>query len=173
METKKGKNVSVIEEKIINASIESLRKEGLKFSVDTLADKLKISKKTVYKHFPDKAALALALYQKYYEDAMMQAERLADNSKSPVYSKLLHLYFDSKMMIRSEVFNKYKLNASVYAYATNQNDLLWEAIFASFATVESEKDGEVLRFIIDGSFEKLCDDRMAPNIVIERLVKLL
>lgn len=38
---------------IIRASIESLRQEGLKFSVDTLSDKMKISKKTVYKYLPD------------------------------------------------------------------------------------------------------------------------
>ena len=41
-------------DKIIQASIEGIRKEGLKFSVDLLAGKLKISKKTVYKYFPDK-----------------------------------------------------------------------------------------------------------------------
>ena len=40
-------------DKIVEASIEALRNEGLKFSVDTLADSLRISKKTVYKFFPD------------------------------------------------------------------------------------------------------------------------
>ncbi len=30
--------------------------------------KLKISKKTVYKHFPDKQTLAVALYEKYFSD---------------------------------------------------------------------------------------------------------
>ena len=62
METKKKGNVSVLREAIIQTSIESLRQEGLKFSVDTLCDKMKISKKTVYKYFPDKQALAVALY---------------------------------------------------------------------------------------------------------------
>ena len=46
--------------------------------------KLKISKKTVYKHFPDKQTLAVALYEKYFSDrrakrfayvASMQTER--------------------------------------------------------------------------------------------------
>ena len=41
-----------MKEKIIKESIVSLRTEGLKFSVDTLAERLKISKKTVYKYFP-------------------------------------------------------------------------------------------------------------------------
>ena len=47
METKKGDFVSNMKDRIIRESIESLRQEGLKFSVDTLADKLRISKKTV------------------------------------------------------------------------------------------------------------------------------
>ncbi len=34
-----------MKDKIIHESINSLRQDGLKFSIDTLADKLKISKK--------------------------------------------------------------------------------------------------------------------------------
>lgn len=52
-----------MKDKIIKASIESLRQEGLRFSVDTLAEKLKISKKTIYKFLPDKESLAVALYE--------------------------------------------------------------------------------------------------------------
>jgi AcrR family transcriptional regulator len=78
METKKGEIVSTVRDRILRESIESLRREGLKFSVDTLADRLKISKKTVYKFFPDKEALALALYETYYADAKAQATALLD-----------------------------------------------------------------------------------------------
>lgn len=46
-ETKKKDFVSVMRDAIIAAAIESLRQEGLKFSVDTLSDKMKISKKAV------------------------------------------------------------------------------------------------------------------------------
>ncbi|MGN0299676.1 MAG: TetR/AcrR family transcriptional regulator [Lachnospiraceae bacterium] len=176
METKKEDFVSIMKEKIIRESIKSLQQEGLKFSVDTLANKLKISKKTIYKYFPDKEALALALYQKYYTDAMNQAEKLIVNSEaSSIYSNLLHLYFDSKMMIRSEIFNKYKLNNTIYSYTAKQNDLLWMTISSSFTLngTISEKDKEVIRLIIDSSFEQLCNARMNPDDVIERLVKLL
>lgn len=80
METKKGENVSVMRDKIIKESINSLRNEGLKFSVDSLADKLKISKKTIYKFFPDKQSLALALYEKYYNDANEKAQKFVNSS---------------------------------------------------------------------------------------------
>lgn len=160
-------------EKIINISIESLRQEGLKFSVDTLAGKLGVSKKTIYKYFPDKEMLALAIYEKYYNEAKKKAEMLISDHKPDVYSELLYLYFDSKTMIRKAIFNKYKLNESIYAYTTKQNDALWDMISASFENGNSEQNNETLRIIIDGSFEKICDDRLDPDAVIERLVQLL
>ena len=57
-------------EKIIRESLESIRREGLRFSVDTLAEKLRVSKKTIYRYFPDKEALATAWYEiliKFFE----------------------------------------------------------------------------------------------------------
>lgn len=74
-----------MKDKIIHESINSLRQDGLKFSIDTLADKLKISKKTIYKFFPDKESLALALYENYYADAAAQAHRLISGRERPVH----------------------------------------------------------------------------------------
>lgn len=173
METKKGVFVSAMKDEIILASIESLRQEGLKFSIDTLANKLKISKKTVYKFFPDKEALALALYEKYYTEAKMKAEMLINSNVPSVYLDLLYLYFDSKTMIRRDIFNKYKLNEAIYSYTTEQNDILWEIISTSFGDGTSEQKMETLRIIVDGSFEKLCNERFNPDAVIERLVQLI
>lgn len=158
---------------IIYASIESLRQEGLKFSVDTLASKLKISKKTIYKFFPDKETLALSLYEKYYDDAKVKAELLT-KIKTPFSNlDLLRLYFDSKVMTRKEIFNKYKLNASINSYAAEQNDCLWKIISESFKDGMPGQDTETIRIVVDGSFEKLCENRMSPDAVIERLAKLL
>lgn len=162
-----------MKDKIICASIESLRQEGLKFSVDTLANKLKISKKTIYKFFPDKEALALALYEKYYADAKVKAEMLINSNGSSVHLDLLHLYFDSKTMMRRDIFNKYKLNESIYSYTTEQNDALWKIISTSFDDGTSEENIKTIRIIVDGSFEKLCNARLEPDAVIERLVQLL
>ncbi|MGN0460910.1 MAG: TetR/AcrR family transcriptional regulator, partial [Ruminococcus sp.] len=59
-----------MKERIIDAAIESLRTEGLKFSVDTIASKLKISKKTVYKFFSGKEEMAYEIYKEYYRRAL-------------------------------------------------------------------------------------------------------
>ncbi|MGN1419226.1 MAG: TetR/AcrR family transcriptional regulator [Acutalibacteraceae bacterium] len=160
-----------MKEQIISAAIESLRQEGLKFSVDTLANKLKISKKTIYKFFPDKEALTVALYEKYYADIKNQAKALIAENALSLHTDLLSLYFDSKIMTRKDIFNKYKLNDAMYSFAEKQNDALWEIIRSSFG--EASCDSEAIRIIIDGSFEKLCHSQLCPDAVIERLVNLL
>ena len=162
-----------VKDKIICASIESIRQEGLKFSVDTLADKLKISKKTIYKFFPDKEALALALYEKYFTDAKEKSQMLINSNAPSVRFDLLYLYFDSKIMIRRDIFNKYKLNESIYCYTAEQNYALWKIISEYFGEKTSQRDMETVRIIVDGSFEKLCNAHCNPDAVIERLVQLL
>ncbi|MGN0152307.1 MAG: TetR/AcrR family transcriptional regulator [Wujia sp.] len=178
METKKGVFVSIMRDKIIKESIESLQQEGLKFSVDTLAEKLKVSKKTIYKYFPNKEALALAMYEQYYLEAARQADLIIHEGKDTLYRELLHLYYDSKKMIRGEIFNKYKLNEVIHSYTTKQNDSLWMMISSSFRDTLTDKDKNALRIIIDGTFEKLCNTEMDSELpdsdfIIERLVKLL
>lgn len=89
-----------------------------------------------------------------------------------IRADLLRLYFDSKTMIRSEVFNKYKLNSVIRAYADEQNDALWATISAAFG-IQTENEGCALRVIVDGTLEKLCDTHTNPDNVLERLVKFL
>jgi len=173
METKRGDFVSIMKNKIISASIDIIRSEGLKFSVDTLASNLKVSKKTIYKYFPNKEALALSLYEKYYSDAIKEVDRIIKSMDFSCYRDLLFLYFDSKVMTRDDIFNKYKLNETIYSYVEKKNDLLWIAICKAFSCVKTKEDREALKVIIDGSFEKLCSKMINPNAVIERLIKLL
>lgn len=160
-------------EKIIRESIESLRREGLKFSVDLLANRLKISKKTVYKYFPTKEVLALAMYGFYYREATEAARKLAADHAPSVRRDLLFLYFDAKMMTCGEIFNKYRLNETVFSYVSGQNHLLWQTISDLLKFRGSERDAEAVRTIVDGSFEKLCHERRKPDAVIERLEELL
>lgn len=162
-----------MKDRIIYESIESLRKEGLRFSIDTLAKKLNISKKTIYKYFPNKEALAFALYQKYYADIKKQAEQLKKEGADSARFTLLSLYFDAKSMTGCDIFNKYKLNEAVYKYTSEQNDSLLEIIFSSLDDGISEQDKASLRIIIDGSFEKLCHEKIAPDGVMKWLVNLL
>ncbi len=165
--------VSIMRDQIIYASILSLQCEGLKFSVDSLAKKLKISKKTIYKYFPNKEQLALAIYERYYLDAGKQVQAILNAHEKDRNSKLLHLYYESMKMIRSEIFNKYQLNEVVLSYAKQQNDALWRIISDALYHAKSEKTKQALEIIISGAFEKLYDLQDEPDAVIERLVMLL
>ena len=160
-------------DRIINESIESLRREGLRFSVDTLAERLAVSKKTIYKYFPNKEALALALYQKYYADIKAQASRLTAENSPSSHLKLLTLYFDAKSMTSSDIFNKYMLNEALYAYTTEQNDILWNILLSSLKSDLPEREKASLYMIVNGSFEKLCKEKIAPDGVIDKLVTVL
>ena len=86
---------------------------------------------------------------------------------------MLDLYYDAKVMTRKDIFNKYKLNEKIYFYATEQNDALWKIICEAFGKETSEEDFKTMRIIVDSFFEKLCDARLNPDAVIERLVQLL
>ncbi|MGN0732921.1 MAG: TetR/AcrR family transcriptional regulator [Emergencia sp.] len=160
-------------DRIILESIESLRQEGLRFSVDTLARKLNVSKKTIYKYFPTKEALALALYQRYYADIREQAERLSSEISVSAHSELLMLYYDAKSMTSCDIFNKYKLNEPLRSFTAEQNDNLLEIIFLSSGDRISEQDRLSFRIIINGSLEKLCNEKISPEGVIDRLVNML
>ncbi len=162
-----------MKERIICESIASLRQEGLRFSVDTLAKRLNISKKTVYKYFSNKEELALALYQRYYSDVKEKAQRLAKDNSDSAHSELLLLYFDAKSMTSRDVFNKYKLNAAIYSYTAEQNDDMLAIILDSLDHNISEQEKISLYMVVNGSFEKLCNERIAPDGVIEWLVNVL
>ena len=172
METKTGDFVSIMKDIIIKASIESIKKEGLRFSVDLLANRLKISKKTIYKYFPDKENLAIAMYEQFFCDALERTNRLNGNEVT-VNKELLRIYFDCKWMTRSEIFNKYKLNRMIYMYTADKLDFLWKHIVSLLKSGYSEEGVETLRVIVDGTFEKLCNVGITPDAAIERLVNLL
>lgn len=159
-----------MKEQIILSSIESLRREGLKFSVDSLAEKLKISKKTVYKYFPDKQSLALALYERYYAETIAQAKAVCGDESAR--SRLLRLYFDSRAMIRPEIFNKYNLNGQIASYTREKEDELWAVVSGSFGD-RAKNESETYRLIVDGAFDKVFQQDAAADGVIAQLEQIL
>ena len=61
-------------EEILKATIQVFNDKGLKFTMDDIAELLKISKKTLYKVFDDKEALFLAMVD-YIFDTIKESER--------------------------------------------------------------------------------------------------
>ena len=136
-----------MKEKIIKESIVSLRTEGLKFSVDTLAERLKISKKTVYKYFPTKEDLARAIYEEYYKDALAKADSISKSDDVDKLYQLLFVYYRSKYMTRKELFNKYALNATIQSFVEEKQRQIW-AIMEN-ALIGTQEEKEVVKIIVD------------------------
>lgn len=163
----------MLKEEIIQASIESMQDEGLRFSVDSLAKKLKISKKTIYRYFPDKEALAIALYEAIFSECEDKIRALLKRPDREALKAMLKAYYRCKWMTRPTVFNKYKLNEAISAYTSTRLDELRNMILNASNPVREAEEKEVLSVIVDGAFEKLCEQHKRPDEVIERLVTLL
>lgn len=159
-------------DEIIDTAIESLRTEGLKFSVDTIASKLKISKKTIYNYFPDKEYFAYAIYEKYYSRISESVSEIEKNGNN-INFRLLMVYRDACFMIRSEIFNKYKLNDCIYSYVIKLQNELWSKIISLIAPSASQTDKEIFRVIIEGAFKNAEEYSAQSELIVEKLVKIL
>lgn len=162
----------MLKEKLIEESIRCLQQEGLRFSVDSLAKRLKISKKTIYQYFPSKEALAYALYEKYYADTAQIVQNHLAHNEADLPSVLLRCYFDAACMVRREIFNKYCLNSTVGEFALRQHAALWSMIRPYLCGEMTDTDAEIYRLIIDGAFDRAIANRINPAEVIELLRRL-
>lgn len=158
--------------KIIEESIQSLQREGLKFSVDTLAEKLKISKKTVYKYFPTKEALAYAIYERYYTDLKDEIKHLVLKKEKITEKELLLCYFASAKMAYKEIFNKYCLNEVIGKFALQYHLDIWNLIKPHICDKMTDNEAEIYKIITDGAFDKAIECRANAEAVIEMLRKL-
>lgn len=160
-------------EKLIAESIQCLQEEGLRFSVDSLAKRLNVSKKTIYQHFPSKEALAHALYEKYYTDAAQTVEALLAQKETDLPAALLRCYFDAVCMVRGEIFNKYCLNNTVSEYALRRHAALWEKLQPQLCGSMSAEEASAYRLIVDGAFDRAISQNVDPVEIIAVLRRLL
>lgn len=176
METKNEKKVSIMKEQIIKTAVECMKKEGLKFSLDMLAEKMKISKKTIYKYFPCKEILAREIYQAYYDGLdkrsveLLASQHLSEEEKS---KELLSVYFESVRMNRDDIFNKFNLNDLIRGYASQRQNGIWAAISPQLGKSLNAKETASLRIILDGAFEKTLQGKSGGEEVFSLLGRLI
>jgi Transcriptional regulator len=159
----------MIKEKIINCTIKCLQRDGLRFSIDLIAKELKISKKTIYKNFATKEELALAVYEQFYLKCNKSISQIIKAHNKDEKVSLLSIYYESFLMIKKDIFNKFTLNASIESFSLNEHEKLWNSI----STILNFNNKEISKIIIDGSFEKLSSSNLSPKMIIEELVKIL
>lgn len=72
-----------IKDRIMKGFIEEIRDKGMKFSMDDLAKRLGISKRTLYEHFSSKVEILETIIQQSFEEGDEKTEQiLADDSLS-------------------------------------------------------------------------------------------
>lgn len=76
-------------------------------------------------------------------------------------------------MIRSEIFNKYKLNDCIYSFVMKLQNELWSKIISLLAPSASQTDEAIFRAIIEGAFEKAEEYSAPSELIVEKLVKIL
>ena len=75
-------------EKIIDATVEEFKQNGLKFTMNDLAKHLGISKKTIYTVFESKQAVLVAVADRYAADLNSMQEELEADVSLNVVQKL-------------------------------------------------------------------------------------
>lgn len=154
---------------IIKCSIESLQKNGLRFSIDEVAKSLGISKKTIYKYFATKEELAVEIYKTYYKNAKQVLADIEGLHTKDAVKKMLAIYYQSHCMNRGGIFNKYALNANIRALAQTNHNLIKMCV----ENFLPEADKVPLMILIDGALQNLCERKDEEKKVIEILSGLL
>ena len=152
-------------DRIIGLTINHLKKDGLKFSIDEIAKELKISKKTIYRYFSNKESLAMAVFDYFYDQTILEAKEIV---ASEMISKtdLLKLYLTSFKMIDRNLFNKFKLNDSTYKYAICRHQDLFLAINSYLPTDDSTL------FVVNSTLEMISKNKFPAEKEEEIIIKV-
>lgn len=85
-------NINLEREKILDFALEKFFKEGFyKTSMDAIASELRMSKKTIYKHFPSKEDIINATVNKFTSIVSEKIENII-SAKDDSLSKAFHLF---------------------------------------------------------------------------------
>ncbi|TCP21866.1 TetR family transcriptional regulator [Scopulibacillus darangshiensis] len=77
-----------IKNRIINAFIEEIQANGLKFSVDDLANRIGISKRTLYKYFSSKAEILDCIIDDTFQEIDEKAKAIIQNGQLSMPEKI-------------------------------------------------------------------------------------
>lgn len=74
--------------RIINGFIEETQNNGIKFTMDDLARRLGMSKRTLYEHFPSKVSILDAIIDRTFEEFDRQTQETIDNPSLTLLEKI-------------------------------------------------------------------------------------
>lgn len=80
--------LSQTQQKILDAAIEEFEKKGLKFTMDDIAQNLKMSKKTLYQIYDTKETMLLALADYCFADIKRSEREIVEDTSLDIITKI-------------------------------------------------------------------------------------
>ena len=80
-----------LEIKIINATIDIFREKGVKFTMDDIANKLGVSKRTLYENIDSKETLLSLLVDEVFDSIKQQGHKIIEDTSIDDLEKLKRL----------------------------------------------------------------------------------
>lgn len=94
----------VIREKIMEVAIEEFNEKGLKFTMDDIATRLSMSKKTLYRAFADKNELFIGMVDFYFAAVKESERKILDDDEMPILEKIRRV-----LIVQPEKFSRIDL----------------------------------------------------------------
>ncbi|WBW96823.1 TetR/AcrR family transcriptional regulator [Oceanirhabdus sp. W0125-5] len=154
-----------IKEKIIKTALELFNDKGIKFSMDSLAKKLNMAKKTIYANFPSKDDLAVEMIHSIFKNIKDQEKNIME-SDIPIIDKLKKVLTLLPDNINNFNYGRlYELRAmrpDLYVFVDNHFKADWENTTFLFNQAISQKvirefDMKVMRNILIGIYQSIFD----------------
>lgn len=156
-------------EQIFYGAMEELRDYGTKFTMDSLASRLGISKRTLYEHVPSKHAVIELVIDKTFADIKVQQKEVLEDNSLSTLDKLKRMFtiiphFSENIDYRrvTELKRGY---IDLYHKIEVELESDWEPALALLQKGMEEgvikpKNISLLRILLTDIFEKLIDGHM-------------
>ncbi|MFA6755476.1 MAG: TetR/AcrR family transcriptional regulator [Bacilli bacterium] len=147
------------EKEMYEEALNQVINHGIKFTVDDLCKKIKISKKTFYKMFPSKGDFAKWIYENAFKDF---DKNLKNCNKSSKQNKLeIENLFTSYCVLLSitkeHTFNLYSLNEQIKDFALKNKAIKQKEFFNFLKTSKINKymENEMFLYTIKASLNEI------------------
>ena len=119
-----------LETKIINVTVDIFKEKGVKFTMDDIANRLCVSKRTLYENIDSKEALLNLMVDKVFDSIVEQSKKIIDDKNIGDIERLKILLTilptSFKTIDYTKIYEIRKFYPKVYERVINRLDSGWE-----------------------------------------------
>lgn len=159
-------------EEIVKASLKELSENGIKFTMDDLARRMRVSKRTIYETIPSKELLISDIIDMVFEDIKRQETQIAQSPDLDIVEKIKRVVCILPMNISpisyGRIYEIKKYYPELYEKIDNHLSSGWETTLELFKQGINEKkirvvNLSIIRQLILGALRTLFDDEYLVN----------